>query len=163
MSEMDAEKDAVHRFGPANEIARRFDRFALPFRLLLVGASAATALVALWLLWVIAVVLPARDPAHIPMWRVVAVCFLLYSGLSWAYLLRGPRNVILRWLVLGLSAVAFACGVYGIVQMMRRAAAGGHFEGYIILMGLILCGHGLSALVYTLLTARIARQLRAAG
>ena len=162
MSDIDAENDAVRRFGPTDQFARQFDKFALPFRILLMGASVATALVALWLFWVIGFVLPARDPAHIPMWRVVAACFLAYSGLSWAYLVRGPRDQILRWLVLALSAAAFGLGIFGIVQMMSRAAAGRHFEGYIVLMGLILCGHGISAFVYTILTSRIAKQLRAA-
>ena len=162
MSDMNAEHCAVRRFGPAGQFARQFDKYALPFRLLLLGAAATTALVAIWLLWVIAVVLPARDPTHIPMWRLVAVCFVAYSGLSWAYLARGPQDVILRWLVLALSATAVALGVLGIVLMLRRAAAGGHFEGYIILMGLILCGHGMSAFVYTILARRITRRLRAA-
>ena len=160
MSQHEAEEAAVRHFGPAGEFARSFDRFALPFRLLLGFASLATVGVALWLFFVITFVLPSRDPVHIPMWRAVAVCFILYSGLSWTYLLRGPRHAVLRWAVLALSVAAIGCGIYGIVSMIRTADSGGHFEGYIVLMGLILAGHGLCAIVYTLLTARIARQLR---
>ena len=162
MSEHEAEKDAVRRFGSAHEFARQFDRFALPFRLLLGFASLATVGVALWLFWVIAFVLPARDPVHIPMWRTVAACFLAYSALSWAYLVRGPRNVVLRWLVLTLSAAAIGLGLYGGVAMIRHAAAAGHFEGFIVLMGLVLVGHGLCAIGYTILAQRIARRLRSA-
>ena len=34
--------------------------------------------------------------------------------------------------------------------MLRRANASGDFEGYILLMGLILCGHGLAGALYAL-------------
>ena len=123
--------------------------------------SLATVLVGLWLIFVITVVLPSRDPEHIPLWRAVAAGFFAYSGLTWAYLIKGPRIAWLRWTVLLISLVAIALGIYGIVNMVMVARSGGHFEGYIILMGLILGGHGLTALVYTVLTRRIARAVRA--
>jgi hypothetical protein len=164
-----AGKGAVHRIGrdgappgQADRFARASDRFAGLLRLLLGFSSLATAGVALWLFWVIAVVLPARDPLHIPMWRIAAVGFLAHSALSWAYLLRGPRNPLLRWLLLALSVAAIGLGLYGVVTMIRTAGAGGHFEGYIVLMGLILGGHGWCAVAYTILTQRVARRLRAA-
>lgn len=161
MSEREAEENAVRRFGPADRFARQFDRFALPFKALFLMASLATVGVGLWLFWVIAVILPAHDSAQIPMWRAVAVCFLVYSALSWAYLVRGPRNAVLRWTMLAASVVAMGLGLYGVAQMGWRAFAGADVEGYIVLMGLLLGGHGLVAIVYTLLTGRIARQLRA--
>ena len=118
-------------------------------------------MVGLWLIFVFAVVLPSRDPEHIPLWRAVAAGFFAYSGLTWAYLIQGPRIAWLRWTVLLLSLAAIALGIYGIVNMIMVAQSGGHIEGYIILMGLILCGHGLTALIYTVLTRRIARAIRA--
>jgi hypothetical protein len=162
VSEHDTGKDAVHRSGPDSESARPFDKFARPFRLLLGFASLATAGVALWLFWVIAFALPARDPLHLPMGRLVAVCLFAYGALSWAYVHQGPRNAVLRWLVPALSAAAIGFGFYESISMIRSADAGGHFEGYIVLMGLILFGHGLGAIVHTILTQRIARRLRAA-
>lgn len=161
MSEHDAEEDAVRRFGPPAQFAGQFDRFGLPFRFLLMFASIATIGVGLWLLWVIALVLPARDPAHIPMWRTVALCFFAYSGLSWAYLAVGPRHAALRWAVLLVSLGAIGLGLYGVVAMILQGLEGEHFEGYIVLMGLVLAGHGLSAFAYTLLTRRIEKQVRA--
>ena len=161
MLEHDAEENPVRRFGPTGESSRQFDRFALPFRLLLGFASLVTAGVALWLFWVIASVLPIRDPLRVPMWRVVAVCLLAYSALSWAYLLRGPRSTVLRLLVLPLSVAAIGFGLYGSITMIRSAGTGGHFEGYMVLMGLILTGHGLCAIVHTVLSQRIARRFRA--
>jgi hypothetical protein len=163
MSDHDAEDKAVHRFGPPDQFARTFDRFATPFRFLLLLASFATALVGLWLIFVILVVLPSRDPGHIALWRTVAIAFFTYSILSWMYLVKGPRVVWLRVIVLVMSLAAIAAGLYGIINMINVAKSGGHFEGYIILMGLILCGHGLSAILYTVLTNRIARSVRAAG
>ena len=161
MSERDAEEEAVRRFGPAGPLAAQFDRFGLPFKLLLLFASVATVGVGLWLLWVIRFILPSRDPTQIPMWRTVALCFLAYSGLCWTYLGVGPRNALLRWTVLSVSLAAIAIGLYGVVGMIRQGIQGGHFEGFIVLMGLILAGHGLSAFGYTLLTRRIEKQVRA--
>ena len=162
MSEKEAEASAVRRMGDPSRLARKFDRYGLPFRIILVLASLATAGVGLWLVTVIAFVLPSRDPSHIPFWRLVATCFFLYSGLNWAYLILGPRILLLRLTVLLASVGAILAGVYGVYSMLQTAGAGGHFEGYILLMGLILCGHGILALLYTSLAARVAGDVRAA-
>ena len=160
MSQHDAEEAAVRRFGPAEKLARTFDRYSLPLRALLGLASAVTILVALWLFWVIARVLPSRDPAHVSMWRTFAIAFLIYSGLCLTYLVAGPRRTVLRWAVLILSVVAVGLGGYAVFRMIQVASAGGHFEGYLVLMGLILTGHGATAIAYTILTAAIARRLQ---
>jgi hypothetical protein len=143
------------------QFARTFDLFVLPVRWLLIFMSLATVLVGLWLIFVTTAVLLSRDPEHIPLWRAVAAGFFAYSGLTWAYLFKGPRVAWLRWTVLLLSLAAIALGIYGIVNMIMVAQSGGHFEGYIVLMGLILGGHGLTALIYAVLTRRIARAIRA--
>ena len=161
MSQQDAEQDAIHRFGAPGALVSELDRFGLPLKLLVLGASVATVGVGLWLLWVIAFILPVRDPAHIPMWRAVAFAFFSYSLLCGSYLVVGPRNPVLRWAVTAASLTAIAVGLGAVVDMIRMGMAGGHFEGYIVLMGLILAGHGLSAVVYTLLAQRIHRQVRA--
>ena len=161
MSDHEAEEKAVRRFGPPDQFARRFDRFALPFRLFLLFASISTAVVGLWLLFVIAVVLPAHDPAHIPLWRGITAGFFAYCGLTWTYLIRGPRSAWLRGIVLVASVAAIAAGLYGIVNMINVARSGGHFEGYIIFMGLILCAHGLFAVIYAVLSRHITRSVAA--
>jgi hypothetical protein len=157
MTPREAEEDAVRRLGPPDAYARRFDRFALPLKLLLTGASVCTVCVALWLLWVCAVILPARDPSHIPLWRGVAAGYLAYSGLSWVILLRGPRAEVLLGLVVAISVVAVGLGLYGIGQMLDVARTGGHFEGYLVLMGLLLVGHGLAAIGLALITHKASR------
>ena len=160
MSQHEAEESAVRRFGSAGTLAHPFDQYSILLKLLLAFATTATVLVAMWLFFVIARVLPARDPSHIPMWRMVALGILLYSGLCLTYLVAGPHQPALRWSVLVLSVVAIALGVYAIVQMIHVANTGGHFEGYLVLMGLILSGHGTTAILYTIFTEGIARRLR---
>jgi len=120
-----------------------------------------TIAVALWLFSVIAFVLPSRDPSHLPLWTGVAIGFLLYSGLCLAYLIIGPRQAVLRTMVLALSVAAIAFGVYCVQQMISAAASGRHFEGYLLLMGTIIAFHGIVALVYAAVTVGIARQIAA--
>jgi hypothetical protein len=162
MSQFESEEKAVGRFGPADQFARRFGRFGVFFRLLLILCSLATVCVGLWLIFVIVVILPSRDSGHIALWRWVTLGFFAYSGLTLLYLFRGPRATWLRRIVLFASSAAFAAGAYGIVNMIQVARSGGHFEGYIILMGLVLCGHGLTAIAYTFLAHRVARAVRTA-
>jgi len=122
-----------------------------------------TALVGLWLVWVLAAVLPSRDPAHIPLWRAVALGCFGYAGLSRAFLIAGPRRHVLLWSVLAASVAAVGVGAYGVVSMLRIASAGGDFEGCILLLGGLIGGHGLAALAYAVLTARSVRQGRASA
>ena len=122
--------------------------------LLLVLASLATAAVALWLFWATTTVLVSQDPAHIPMWRGIAACFLAYSALSIACVTTGRRSMPLPWMLGIASLAAVGLGVYGLCHMLRRAAAGGDFEGYILLMGAVLAGHGLVGLLNALLIPR---------
>lgn len=119
------------------------------FRSVFLLATTATALVALWLFSVIVLVLPARDPSHIPMWSAVAIGLVAYSALSFVHVLRRRRSSLLSWSVVTMSVVAIGFGISGIVEMMRRDNP--HFEGYVVLMGLILCGHAASAILYTVL------------
>jgi hypothetical protein len=119
---------------------------ASPLRALLVVATVSTALVGLWLVWALAAVLPSRDPGHIPLWRAVALGCFGYGALSWAFLVAGPRRRALRWSLRAASVAAVGAGACGVVAMLRAASAGGHFEGYILLMGALIGGHGLVAL-----------------
>jgi len=159
MSQHEAEEAAVRRFGPAGPLARQFDGFSLPLRVMLGLASLMTLAVAAWLASVIAFVLPRHDPARIPMWTGIAFGFVIYSGLCVAYLILGARARTLRAIVLVLSLAAIGLGGYAVAQMVW--AQHGHFEGYLLLMGLILAGHGLIALLNTALSFAIARRVAA--
>jgi hypothetical protein len=134
-----------------------------PLRALFAAATISTALVGLWLVWVLYAVLPLRDPGHIPLWRAVALGCFGYAVLSWAFLIAGPRRRVLLWSVVAASVAAVGAGMYGVVSMLGIASTGGDFEGYILLMGGLIGGHGLAALAYAVLTLRGARRARSAG
>jgi len=51
------------------------------------------------------------------------------------------------------SIGAIALALHGVIDMLRRARGGGDFEGYILLMGAILTGHGLAGVLYALRAA----------
>jgi hypothetical protein len=157
MSQHEAEESAVRRFGPPGPLAREFDGFSMPLKALLGLASLATIAVAGWLFTVIAFVLPRHDPSRIPMWTGVAIGFVVYSGLCIAYLVLGPRVRALQIVVLLLSVGAIGLGGWGVVQMLTADSR--HFEGYLLLMGLILAGHGIIAFAYTAISAAIARRI----
>jgi hypothetical protein len=139
-----------------------FDRFQVPLRMLLLLASASTALTGVWLIYTTLVILPAHDPAHIPMWRSIAIAFFAYSALSCVYAVTGSRAVWLRILVLVVSVAAIVLGIHSVFSMIQDQREGGHVEGYIFLMALLLGGHGLIAILYTL-SYRIGRGVRAVG
>jgi len=162
MSEPESEASAVRRFGPPSALARQFDRFSFPLQALLACIALATAMIAVWLFFVVAVVLPARDPAHVPLWTAFAVGFLAYAALTLVFVGRGPRPAALAVAVVVLSLGAVTFGVYAAGRMVAAmAGAGGHFEGYLLVMGMVLAAHGLCALAYAGLTAAIARRIRA--
>ena len=159
MSEHDAEPEAVRRFGEAGTLARQFQAFSLPLRLLVVAGALATGMIALWLCFVILAVLPSRDPERIPLWAgIAAVCFA-YATLTLLLVVRGPRPSWLRGAVGCASLAAMAFGAYEIHEM---AQAGAHFEGYLLLMGAFLAAQGACAFAYVALSWGIARRVRAA-
>jgi hypothetical protein len=156
MSDHDAEEAAVRRFGPAPRFSHQFDRFALPLRAVLALSSLATAGMAAWLLYVIAIVLPARDPAHVPLWLGIAIAYLAWAALSWAFLVAGPRHPVLRIAGPAGAVIAMAWGL----ALVAGAAQAAHFEGYLLLMGVVLVVHGLAAIAYMRLALGIARRLQ---
>jgi hypothetical protein len=111
--------------------------------------SMATLLVALWLVLVTFIVLPSRDPGHVTMWRAVAGGFLAFCGLSWSAVVVSHRTPWIRRALLMVSLLAMTLGVYGIASQ-----TGQHFEGYIVLMGLILSVHGATGIAYSLIAGR---------
>jgi hypothetical protein len=131
-------------------LARRFNRWSAPLRGLLACGAFSTALIAAWLMIVLTTVMPVRDPGHIPVWSAITLGFLLYSGVTLAVVLLGPRPALAGLLViLSLGAVAF--GAFAVRTMVVAARTGAHFEGYQLLMGLAVGGHGLCALAYVAL------------
>jgi hypothetical protein len=120
-------------------------------RSILLLSSGALFAVALWLVSVTLLVLPHLDPAHLSMWRMVAVAMFAYATLS-VFVLRGSVSRILRGVVVVSSGVAVAAGSLAIASKLRASGEGGHFEGYLVLMGLIVAGHGIAAILNHFLT-----------
>ena len=138
----------------------RVQRFAALLKPLVVAGAIATLLVALWLCFVIVAVLPSRDPARVPSWAGIAAAFFAYAALTLAFVARGPRPLWLGTAVYWGSVAAVAFGAYEIYAMAWAERTGAHFEGYLLLMGVILVAQGLCASAYTALTVLIARRLR---
>lgn len=114
-------------------------------------AASASALTATWLLIVTMTVLPARDPAGIPFWSAVTIGLLAYVALTAIYLRRGRRTPIVRAAAVLASATAVAVGSSWIVVMLTRRD---DLEGYVVLVGAILAGHGAMVLLHILVGGR---------
>lgn len=162
MSERGADEAAVRQLGTPGPLARQFDRCSLPLKALLACGAVATGVIALWLFTVISTVLPRHDPEHVPMWTGFAIGFLTYAALTLTFVVRGPRPALLPAVVVVLSLAAVAFGGYGVRSMLAAANNGDHIEGYLLVMAVVLAGHGLCALAYTTITAVIGRRVRAA-
>jgi O-antigen/teichoic acid export membrane protein len=106
----------------------------------------ATFAMAVWLVVTIVAVLPARDPAHIPMWAVVAVGSVVLAVLTMLGTRRepGPDGSV----VVALGVVAVAALGFGLVVLGSELTDSGTGEGYLFLIGLLLTAHGVLALAW---------------
>ena len=120
-----------------------------PLRLLTVGAGLTTGLIAIWLLFVLATVMPARAPERIPMWAAIAAALSIYSALTLGFAAGKSSKAWIRVVIGGMSVLAVVAGGYGIGAMLT--ANGRAFEGYVLVMGIVLVVHGSSALAYVTL------------
>lgn len=135
---------------------------ARALRAVLFVAASSTVAMALWLSWVVLAVLPRRDPAHVTFWSIAAGAFAAYAALTFAHLARGTNGTWLRGTVRLASVAAVIAGAWGVGTMLRTARTGGHFEGYILLMGTLLACHGAAALAHDMMELRVARRARRA-
>src|SRR5437667_2471369 len=101
----------------------------------------------LWLAWVSRTILPLRDPAHASLWSDISINMVAYSSVSALYLWGADHRAVLRWLLFAVSPIAIAAGAYLVVQAMARPE---HFEGYLVLLGLILVTLGTAGAYSTL-------------
>jgi hypothetical protein len=154
MTDHDAEQEAVRRFGDAAPLARQYRRSVSPlWNTLLSACAVSTTLIVAWLLSVLTTIMPVRDPAHIPLWVAITFGFAVFDALTVAVVLRGPRPPLVRMLsVLALGALAF--GGVAIRAMYVATTTGAHFEGYQLLMGLAIAGHGACVLAYAVAQSR---------
>src|SRR5262245_59030280 len=135
--------------------------FTAALRAVLTLTALATAAIGAWLVLVVATVLPARDPAHVPLWSAVAAGSFVYSARTLLVARGGPRPALLRAAALLLSLGAAVSGLTMAGSTMAAPpGAGRHFEGYLLVMGAAFAAHGLCALAYLARTAASARPVR---
>ena len=122
--------------------------------------AAATGAIALWLCYVVAVVLPAHDPQRVGLWTALAIGFALDAVVTLVFVRRGARPGWLPWAVPALSLGAMAFGGCAVGAMLDPTR--GAFEGYLLVMGVVIGGQGVCALVYATLTVLRARKVPSA-
>jgi hypothetical protein len=109
-----------------------------PLRSLVWLATAATTVTAAWLIGVSIAVLPERDPARVGFWVVVAAALLGFAALTAMHLARWG-GALVRWLA---RAAGLAATVAGAWLAITTLAATGEFEGYLLLIGIVVAAHG---------------------
>lgn len=150
-SEDEATTAVLARMGDPRQIAARYgEPYPLLDTAVLLGAVACAG-VAGWLFAVALTVLPGRDPEHVATWAAVAAGFAAYAALSGAYLRLRRRHPFVTVVAAGISAVAILAGAWFAVPMILTS---GDFEGYIVLIGLVLAGQGATVVANALLNGR---------
>ncbi|HEY7970219.1 MAG TPA: hypothetical protein VID95_09515 [Candidatus Limnocylindrales bacterium] len=101
-----------------------------------------------WLVSVLVTIVPARDPRSEPLWIAIAACA---AAVSLAALLATMRREHLgRGLAAALALLSAAVAVVGVLDIDSQAELpdGGHGEGYLLALGLILAVQGLLGLAW---------------
>jgi hypothetical protein len=105
-------------------------------------AAAACALVGVWLLVVVATVLPYRDPGSIPGWALFAVALLGYAAMTITRL-RGTSGPRMDTLSIVTSVLSVIVGGYILVVALSRTTG---FEGYLVVIGASVVVLGVAVL-----------------
>jgi hypothetical protein len=111
-------------------------------------SSIAGVLMAAWLASVVLTVLPARDPAQVPLWSVVAVATTVLVAVSLLAIRRGravPLGLAIALAILAVGAAGF--GLFTLATEFTAAAAGDP-EGYLLAIGAILTAQGVLGLAW---------------
>jgi hypothetical protein len=147
LTPVEAEDEAVQRFGPAALVVQRYRQIgAMPGQLVL-AASCATTCAGIWLASV-TVLLPVRDASTMMVWRSLAAAFVMYGVLSAACVMDRRDRPVLRRVVGWLSVAALVLGALHVGSTVQSFGSPRHFEGYVLLVGVILFAHGLIAFAY---------------
>ncbi len=119
--------------------------------LLRVGLRTATILTICatgWLVSVLLTIVPVRDPGSEPLWIAVAACGASVSLVALLATMHGDRlRPVLAAVLALLSAVVAAVGLLAI-RSQAELPSGGHGEGYLLALGLILAVQGLLGLAW---------------
>jgi HAAS len=130
---------ALTRLGDPRSISEQYASRPVILDGLAALGALACATVAAWLFVVAASMISTADPDRAGFWALVAFGFLGFAVLTAAYLAVG-RSVRSGGLAMGLVAlVAIVAGARFAIPMLTTT---GDFEGYILLMGMLLMGQG---------------------
>jgi hypothetical protein len=111
-------------------------------------SSIASVVMAGWLVSVVLTVLPARDPASVPLWSGVAIATTALVVVSLLAIRRSgasPAGLTAAVAILAATAVGF--GLFTLGTEMT-AARNGDPEGYLFVIGVILAAQGALGLVW---------------
>jgi hypothetical protein len=100
-------------------------------------SALASVLLCGWLVSVIILVLPDRDPIRRPFWAVVAVLILALAAASFRAVGSRPDHPRVRVILAVVSAPAFGLGVVILSGALRPSA-----EGYLLVIAAILLANG---------------------
>ena len=101
-----------------------------------------------WLVSVLLTIVPVRDPRSEPLWIAVAACAAAVSLVALMATMRRDRlGPVLGAALALLSAAVAVVGVLAI-DSQAELANGGHGEGYLFALGLILAVQGLLGLAW---------------
>ncbi len=115
-------------------------------------SSVATIVLALWLGFVVATILPAHDPGNVLLWTVVALASLALAVVSLVVTRPGrghgapPATSLGVLAVLSIAAIGF--GMYVLLTVASDAPAG-RSEGYLLIIGAILTVQGALGLTWS--------------
>jgi hypothetical protein len=141
----DAVRSAVARMGDPTIVARAYDiRHPIHDVAVLLGATACFG-VAAWLFVVVGSIVRQLDPTRVPFWNAVGLGYLTYAALTAGYVVVARRSRLARLIAGGVSVAAVLAGAAFAVPMLLTD---GDFEGYIVLMGIVLAGQGALVLAH---------------
>jgi hypothetical protein len=113
-------------------------------------SSIATAAMAIWLTWVVLVILPSRDPGHVQVWAIVAMASAALVVVSILATRGGGPIMVVLLTLLSIAAVSFGLLVVG---SYLTTVASGDSEGYLMVIGFILTIHGTVGLLWAAIEA----------
>jgi hypothetical protein len=145
MAREDAVRSALARIGDPAVVARAYDgRHRVHDAAVLLGAMACLG-VAAWLFVVAASVVRLFDPTRVAFWNAVGFGYLTYAAITAGYVVIARRSRVGRVFAAGSSVAAVLAGAAFAVPMLLTD---GDFEGYIVLMGVVLAGQGAVVLAH---------------
>jgi hypothetical protein len=101
-----------------------------------------------WLVAVLLTIVPVRDPGSEPLWIAVASCAAAVSLAALLATMHRDRLGPVRGAVLALLSAAAALVGLLAIDSQAKLPNGGHGEGYLLGLGLILAVQGLLGLAW---------------